>query len=91
MRISLKLYVYSSSVDKYFRSNEYSENLIQASMRNAAGRTAIEADGDERIIPGGDLYFNVKNFFRTYLETVLQVRELHISTNISLCYSIIRQ
>lgn len=75
MGISFELNVYSSSVDKYFRSNEYSENLIAASLRNSAGRTAIEADGDERIIPGGELYFNVKNFFRTYLEKVLQVRE----------------
>jgi hypothetical protein len=34
----------------------------------------METNQDEIIIPGGELYFNIKKFFRNYLENIAGVK-----------------
>ena len=69
-------------MENYFRSREYSDNLITASLNNPHPIRPSEqapnvepTNTDERIVPGGELYLNIKNFFRTHLDHVIQVSE----------------
>ncbi len=70
-------YNYFSSVDKYFVSREYNDNFLTASADKSKTKPEsekIETNQGEIIIPGGELYFNIKKFFRNYLENIAAVK-----------------
>jgi len=74
-------------VEKYFRSSEYNENLLHVSLNrpkrtNESDKKADKTDEDpvDFNIPGGELYFRTKKFFKDHLEKIAKVNN-NISSN----------
>jgi len=72
--------VYFSAVQKYFESSEYNDNYVQAKLNwskltKESDKNVKQTDDNEvnTNIPGGELYFHVKNFFKEYLENIATV------------------
>jgi hypothetical protein len=72
--------VYFSAVQTYFRSSEFNDNFLQAKLNwpkltKESDKNVKQTDDNEvdTNIPGGELYFNVKKFFKEYLENIAAV------------------
>jgi len=72
--------VYFSVVEKYFHSSEYNDNFLQAQLnwskhtkKSDKNFKQTDDNGVDTNIPGGELYFNVKRFFKEYLENIATV------------------
>jgi len=75
---------YFSTVERYFRSSEYSENLLQASLNRPKRTNESDKTDDDQIdfnIPGGELYFRTKQFFKDHLEKIAKVNNNIYSRN----------
>lgn len=64
---------YFSIVGNYFRSPEYNENLLTAKLNWSKTSDKKDDDSDDVTIPGGELYFRIKKFFKDHLEKIAQV------------------
>ncbi len=62
--------VYFSDIDKYLNSHEREQNLLKAKPTKKSDKNDGQADKKEvdTNIPGGKLYFMVKDFLKERLE-----------------------
>jgi hypothetical protein len=69
-----------SLVVEYLNSDDYHNRLIMVPVKEPKSENT-EDNQEEIIPPGGELYFNVKRFFKNFLENIAAVRESFLNHN----------